>query len=81
MAHRVNLSKKCEYVTKKIRFLSFREAHISNLSLLRSLEPLKKFMVVDEWVVCKSKSRLINHHSSMVSSDNAVSVGQRQEQD
>ena len=28
------------------QFLSLREAYISNLSLLRSLEPLEKFVVV-----------------------------------
>ena len=36
------------------QFLSLREAYLSNLSLLRSLEPLEKFVVVvvgGGWVV------------------------------
>ena len=52
------------------QFLSLREAYISNLSLLRSLEPLEKFLGGGWWVVLKGilvisprprpKSRLIN---------------------
>ena len=52
------------------QFLSLREAYISNLSLLRSLEPLEKFLG-GGWVVLKGisvisprprpKSRLINY--------------------
>ena len=54
------------------QFLSLREAYISNLSLLRSLEPLEKFLGGGGWVVVlkgilvisprpRPKSRLINN--------------------
>ena len=55
------------------QFLSLREAYISSLSLLRSLEPLEKFL--GGWVVVvlkpilvislRPKSRLINNDSSV----------------
>ena len=38
------------------QFFSLREAYISNLSLLQSLEPLEKFVVVGGWWVVQGQT-------------------------